>query len=430
MPGGRFFRLRRNRPSARPTRPCAARTCAGSRGSSSRTSSGSSAVLALIVFAAALGVVPAFLLRDVLNGDRRLATSTLLSYLAAGMIAIAVVTGALGVHPDAALEPGRPARDARPARGGLPPPAAAVARVLHAHAHRRGAVADLERHRRRAERRHEHRDVDRVERHDRRRDDGRHVPAELAARALRVRADPASSCCSRGASATSGARSRRRRRRRSPTSRASCRSRCRSRGSCSARRWGGRRSSPTASRPTRCGLADLEVQSADGRPLGDGVDPDELLPSCPPRCTGSAGSRSRAARGDRRRDARRVHHAADAAVLPGRLAARRRRRRADVARALRPDLRVPRPADRHRREAGRGRARRRRRRRRRSTTSGSATATTWTLEDVDVHGPAGHDDRARRRDRRGQDDARLPRRAALRRRARARSRSTASTSAT
>ena len=62
-------------------------------------------------------------------------------------------------------------------------------------------------------------------------------------------------------------------------------------------------------------------------------------------------------------DARGLHDAADAALLPGRLAARRRPRRADVARALRPDLRVPRPADRHRGEAGRARRRAGRRRR-------------------------------------------------------------------
>ena len=53
------------------------------------------AVLALIVFSAALGVVPAFLLR-ILNaiGDP---DTTLLSFLAGGMIAIAIVTGVLGV---------------------------------------------------------------------------------------------------------------------------------------------------------------------------------------------------------------------------------------------------------------------------------------------------------------------------------------------
>ena len=47
-----------------------------------------------------------------------------------------------------------------------------------------------------------------------------------------------------------------------------------------------------------------------------------------------------------------------------------------------------------------------------------------------VHRPARHDDRARRRDRLGQDDARLSRRAPVRRRARAASRSAASTCAT
>ena len=97
--------------------------------------------------------------------------------------------------PDAALEPGRPARDARPARGGLPPPAAALARVLHAHAHRRGAVADLERHRRRPERRHQHRHLDRLERDHGRGDDDRHAAAQLAAGAVRVRAASRSSRC-------------------------------------------------------------------------------------------------------------------------------------------------------------------------------------------------------------------------------------------
>src|SRR3989442_3164513 len=54
------------------------------------------AVLALIVFSAALGVIPAFLLRGVLRAIGRHDTTTL-SYLAGGMIAIAVATGVLGV---------------------------------------------------------------------------------------------------------------------------------------------------------------------------------------------------------------------------------------------------------------------------------------------------------------------------------------------
>jgi ATP-binding cassette subfamily B protein len=54
------------------------------------------AVLALILVSAALGVIPAFLLRGVLQAIERQQT-TRLSLLAAGMIAIAVATGVLGV---------------------------------------------------------------------------------------------------------------------------------------------------------------------------------------------------------------------------------------------------------------------------------------------------------------------------------------------
>jgi ATP-binding cassette subfamily B protein len=54
------------------------------------------AVLALIVLSAGLGVIPAFLLRGVLESIPR-GDTTRLSYLAAGMIAIAIVTGILGV---------------------------------------------------------------------------------------------------------------------------------------------------------------------------------------------------------------------------------------------------------------------------------------------------------------------------------------------
>jgi ATP-binding cassette, subfamily B, bacterial len=55
-----------------------------------------SAVLALILFSAALGVVPAFLLRGVLHAIQ-LGDTRRLSFDAGGMIAIAVVTGVLGV---------------------------------------------------------------------------------------------------------------------------------------------------------------------------------------------------------------------------------------------------------------------------------------------------------------------------------------------
>jgi ATP-binding cassette, subfamily B, bacterial len=54
-------------------------------------------VLALIVFSAGLGVIPAFLLKEILNRAIPDKDTTLLSYLAGGMIAIAVITGVLGV---------------------------------------------------------------------------------------------------------------------------------------------------------------------------------------------------------------------------------------------------------------------------------------------------------------------------------------------
>src|SRR5579862_4316657 len=54
------------------------------------------AVLGLIVFSAALGVVPAFLLRGVVEAIG-VHDKERISYLAAGMIAIAIVSGVLGV---------------------------------------------------------------------------------------------------------------------------------------------------------------------------------------------------------------------------------------------------------------------------------------------------------------------------------------------
>ena len=83
---------------------------------------------------------------------------------------------------------------------------------------------------------------------------------------------------------------------------------------------------------------------ADGRPLGHGDDPDVVR-----RHAGARLPRRRAAhRGRQRhhhhRHRRRVHHAADAAALPRPVAAQRRRRRAELAGAVRADLRVPRPA--------------------------------------------------------------------------------------
>ena len=93
--------------------------------------------------------------------------------------------------------------------------------------------------------------------------------------------------------------------------------------------------------------------SGHGRPLGHGLDPDELRDH--------AGGRLLVRRpppGERLERgvdsaAGRVHDPPDPALLPDRIAARGQPGRADLARALRPHLRVPRPAGRHRREAGR-----------------------------------------------------------------------------
>ena len=55
-------------------------------------------VLALIVFSAGLGVIPAFLLKGVLESlQHRPVETARLSYLAGGMIAIAIAGGVLGV---------------------------------------------------------------------------------------------------------------------------------------------------------------------------------------------------------------------------------------------------------------------------------------------------------------------------------------------
>jgi ATP-binding cassette subfamily B protein len=56
-----------------------------------------SLVLALIVFSSALGMVPAFLLRDIIDQAIPEANTTLLAWLAGGMIVIAIIVGILGV---------------------------------------------------------------------------------------------------------------------------------------------------------------------------------------------------------------------------------------------------------------------------------------------------------------------------------------------
>ena len=148
--------------------------------------------------------------------------------------------------------------------------------------------------------------------------------------AVRVRADAGVRAADAPRRRRSAARSRRRRRRRSPTSRASCRSRSRSRGSCSARRWGAPTSSPTGSKASRSLLADLEVrQRMAGRWMMASIQTTfAVMPAAVYWFGGLA--LAHGSHAISRADARRVHDAADAALLPGRLAARRRARRADA----------------------------------------------------------------------------------------------------
>ena len=120
-------------------------------------------------------------------------------------------------------------------------------------------------------------------------------------------------------------------------------------------------------------LADLEVREPHDRPLDDGRDPDDLRGHARARLLVRRLDDRQRERDDHDRDARRLHHAPVAALLPDRLAARRPGRGAELARALRPDLRVPRPAGRHRggdAEPGAARAATSP-----SSTSASATAT-------------------------------------------------------
>ena len=313
-------------------------------------------------------------------------------------------------------------------------PAAALARVLHAHAHRRGAVADRERHRRRRDRRHLDRDVDRLERDDRARDRRRDVPPRLAARRVLARAAAALRPASRAASASE----RRRittdaRRGRWPTCRRWSRSRCRSPGSCSARRWAARAeladrferrvraSSPTSRCAQRMAgrwvMASIQTSFA--------IMPALVYWFARPELRSAARSRSAPSSPSRR--CRRASSSRSARCSPCGSTCRPRSRSSTASsststcRSTSPSAPTP------------------------STLAAPAAARSrssdvWFRYDAD--GAAGrsrtsrferagrHDDRDRRRDRLGQDDARLPGRAPLRRRARARSRSTASTSAT
>ncbi len=124
-------------------------------------------LLALIFLGSILSVASPFLLREAVDTGSSSATH------------IAVLAGRRHDRPrrhqrraqrraDLDLQPGRPARDARPARGRLCPPAANVPRLLHTHTIGRGAGADRLRHRRDRRCRHEHSHLDGVHRRHRR----------------------------------------------------------------------------------------------------------------------------------------------------------------------------------------------------------------------------------------------------------------------
>ena len=86
----------------------------------------------------------------------------------------------------------------------------------------------------------------------------------------------------------------------------------------------------------------------DDGPLDDGRDPDDVRRDAGARLL-VRGLVAAAWQRDRHRHAGGIHDPADPAVLPDRQPARRPDRGAELAGAVRPDLRLPRPADRHRR---------------------------------------------------------------------------------
>src|SRR5437660_11519632 len=89
------------------------------------------AVLGLIVFSAGLAMLQPFLLRDTLDEGILQHNTTLLTWLVLAMIAIAIANAAFSVWQTYISNSIGQARDARPPRGRLPPPAADVAGVLH-----------------------------------------------------------------------------------------------------------------------------------------------------------------------------------------------------------------------------------------------------------------------------------------------------------
>ena len=164
------------------------------------------------------------------------------------------------------------------------------------------------------------RGVDRLQRDDGDRERRRHGPARLAPGAVLASRCCRSSCCSRAAWATSGARSPRSSRARWPTSPRSCRSRCRCPGILLGKTMG--RGAELADRfeGESENLADLEVRSRmAGRWMMAAIQTSfAVMPALVYLFAGLAPGR-----GLDRHD-RRVHDAADPALLPRPVAAERR----------------------------------------------------------------------------------------------------------
>ena len=215
-------------------------------------------------------------------------------------------------RPDLDLHRRRPARHAPAAHRRLRPPAAPVARLLHPHPHRRGAVAHHQRHRRHAVRRHLDGDVDRRQPHHRRRHRRRHGRAVLAAlarlagRAAAGRArSPAGSraCAARSPPSASASW---------PTSTSPSRRACRSAALQLAKTLGTGPALVERFTASSARLIDLELRSAAGRPLAHGHDERRLR-----RHPGGDLPRRGAAldrRHDDDRHPRRLHRAAGRAV--------------------------------------------------------------------------------------------------------------------
>ncbi len=138
-------------------------------------------VVALIVASSTVALATPFLVRLVIDEALPRQDVALLAWAVAGMLAVTVVTAVFGVVQTwlSTTVGQRVMHGLRTAV--FDPPAAPVARLLHPHPGRRGAVAADQRHRRHAVGGHLDRDLGRLQRDDGHRHRRRHGRPELAA---------------------------------------------------------------------------------------------------------------------------------------------------------------------------------------------------------------------------------------------------------